>query len=40
VECFQREKDGPVIKKHCTATSDEIQAAIRAFKKKLHNAGK
>jgi hypothetical protein len=31
-------RDGVVIKKHCTATSDEIQAAIRAYKEELQNA--
>jgi hypothetical protein len=31
-------RDGVVIKKHCTATPDEIQAAIKAFQKKHHDA--
>ena len=31
-------KDGAAIKKHCPATPDEIQAAIRAYKQKLHDA--
>jgi hypothetical protein len=32
------QKDGAVIKKHCTATPDEVQAAIRAYKQRLHDA--
>ena len=32
------EKAGAVIKKHCAATPDEIQAAIRAHKAALHDA--
>jgi hypothetical protein len=32
------QKDGAVIKKHCSATPDEVQAAIRAFKEKFHEA--
>jgi hypothetical protein len=32
------EKSGAVIRKHCTATPDEIQAAIKAYKKKLRDA--
>jgi hypothetical protein len=32
------QKDGAVIKKHCSAAPDEIQAAIRAFKQKHHKA--
>jgi hypothetical protein len=32
------EKDGGVIKKHCTATPDEIQAAIKAHKEELRDA--
>jgi hypothetical protein len=31
-------KDGVVIKKHCSATSDEIQVAIRAYKKEVDDA--
>ena len=31
-------KNGAAIKKHCTATPDEIQTAIRAYRQKLHNA--
>jgi hypothetical protein len=31
-------KDGVAIKKHCNASPDEIQAAIRTFKAKLHDA--
>jgi hypothetical protein len=32
------QKDGAAIKKHCNASPDEVQAAIRAFKEKLHEA--
>ena len=32
------QKDGAAIKKHCSATPDEVQAAIRAFKEKFHEA--
>jgi hypothetical protein len=32
------QKDGAVIKKHCTATPDEIQAAIKAHQKERHDA--
>jgi hypothetical protein len=32
------EREGAVIKKHCTATPDEIQAAIATYKKALHDA--
>jgi hypothetical protein len=32
------QRDGVVIKKHCTATPDEIQQAIQAYKKRLHEA--
>jgi hypothetical protein len=32
------EKDGIIIKKHCTASPDEIQAAIRAYKTELRDA--
>jgi hypothetical protein len=32
------EKEGAIIKKHCTASSDEIQAAIRAYKTELRDA--
>jgi small-conductance mechanosensitive channel len=32
------QKDGAIIKKHCSATPDEIQAAIQAFKKTHHDA--
>jgi hypothetical protein len=32
------QKDGSAIKKHCSATPDEVQAAIRAFKEKFHEA--
>jgi hypothetical protein len=31
-------KDGAIIKKHCTATPDEIQAAIKAYKQELSEA--
>ena len=30
--------DGAIIKKHCTAAPDEIQAAIKAYKKELRDA--
>ena len=30
--------DGVVIKKHCSATPDQIQDAIKAYKKKRHDA--
>ena len=32
------QKDGVVIKKHCSATPDQIQDAIKAYKKKRHDA--
>jgi hypothetical protein len=32
------ERDGAVINKHCTATADEIQDAIRTYKEELHRA--
>jgi chromosome segregation ATPase len=32
------EKEGIIIKKHCTASPDEIQAAIRAYKTELKDA--
>jgi hypothetical protein len=32
------QKDGAVIKKHCSAAPDKIQAAIRAFKQKHRDA--
>jgi len=32
------QKDGPVIKKHCTATAAEVQAAIRKFKEELEQS--
>jgi hypothetical protein len=32
------QKDGAVIKKHCSATPDEIQAAIQAYKLELSDA--
>lgn len=32
------QKDGAVIKKHCDASPAEMQAAIRAFKEKFHDA--
>ena len=32
------QKDGVAIKKHCEAPADEIQAAIRKYKKKLNDA--
>ena len=32
------EKDGAIIKKHCSATPEEIQAAIREHKKARHDA--
>ena len=31
-------KEGAIIKKHCDATPDEIQAAIKAFQEKLKKA--
>ena len=36
LECIQR--DGAVIRKHCDASEDEIQAAIRSYKKELKEA--
>ena len=32
------QKDGLAIKKHCTASPDEIQAAVKRYKKKMHEA--
>jgi hypothetical protein len=32
------QRDGAVIKRHCSATPDEIQAAIRAHKQEHHDA--
>jgi hypothetical protein len=32
------QRDGVVIKKHCSATSSQIQAAIKAFRQKQHDA--
>ena len=32
------QKDGVVIKKHCSATPNEVQAAIRSYKQKLEEA--
>ena len=32
------QKDGAVIQKHCTASPDEVQAAIRRYKKELAEA--
>jgi chromosome segregation ATPase len=32
------EREGAAIKKHCTATPKEIQAAIKAYQKKRHDA--
>jgi hypothetical protein len=32
------QKDGVVIKKHCLATPDQIQDAIKAYKQKQHEA--
>ena len=32
------QKYGVAIKKHCTATSDEVQAAIKAYEKERHDA--
>jgi hypothetical protein len=32
------QKDGPVIKKHCLATANKIQAAIQVYKKELRDA--
>ena len=32
------QKDGVVIKRHCDATPEKIQAAIKTFKKELHDA--
>jgi hypothetical protein len=32
------QKDGAVIRKHCTATADEVQAAIHAYKQRHRDA--
>jgi hypothetical protein len=32
------QRDGVVIKRHCSASADEVQAAINAFKEKLDRA--
>jgi hypothetical protein len=32
------QKDGIVIKTHCSATPDEVQAAIHSYKQKLRDA--
>jgi hypothetical protein len=32
------EKEGVIIKKHCPATPDEIQTAVRAYKQELRDA--
>jgi hypothetical protein len=32
------QKDGAIIKKHCSATPDEIQAAVRAYQQKCSDA--
>ena len=32
------QKDGVLIKKHCSATPDEVQAAIQAYKQKHYDA--
>jgi hypothetical protein len=32
------EKDGAIIKKHCSATPEKIQAAIRAYQKRYRDA--
>jgi hypothetical protein len=32
------QRDGAVIKKHCTATAEEIQTAIKAHKREQHDA--
>jgi len=32
------EREGATIKKHCTATPEELQAAIREYKKRHHDA--
>jgi hypothetical protein len=32
------QKDGAAIKKHCTATANDLQAAIRAFKQRYRDA--
>ena len=32
------QKDGAAIKKQCAAAPDEVQAAIQAYKQKLHEA--
>jgi hypothetical protein len=32
------QKDGAALKRHCSAAPDEVQAAIRAYKQKLHDA--
>jgi hypothetical protein len=32
------QRDGVVIKKHCSATDNQMQAAIKAFKQKHHDA--
>ena len=31
-------KDGPVVEKHCTATPDEIEAAIQAYRQEFNGA--
>jgi hypothetical protein len=32
------QRDGAIIKKHCSATPEEIQTAVRAYKEKLTDA--
>jgi hypothetical protein len=32
------ERDGTVIRKHCSASPEEVQAAIRKYKKRVHDA--
>jgi hypothetical protein len=32
------ERDGAIIKKHCSATPEQIQAAIKTFQKRYHDA--
>jgi hypothetical protein len=32
------QRDGAVIKKHCSATPEEIQAAIQAYRERQRNA--
>jgi hypothetical protein len=32
------QRDGAVVKKHCSATPEEIQAAIQAYRERQHDA--